>query len=270
MRIFAISLIKNEADIIKYSLTKASKWADKVFVYDNGSTDETWQIVNDLAKANNAIVPWKSQLKPYSDGLRAEVFNEFRYVAAKGDWWCFILDADELYIDEPREFLRQVPPKYHVVKTESFEYKLTIEDVAEYDFENRFPEDLPKIKYYSPGTYSERRFFRHRDRLVWPLTNKFPDHVGIVYPKGIRLKHFQYRSPDQVKQRVATRIQATKDGYKFFKKDNVETWKNKLVSRAELIKETPEFKRKYYRDSHILPWYRNYFRIIMHTLGVYP
>ena len=40
MKIHAISVIKNEADIIAHNLTKAAKWAHKIYVLDNGSTDD--------------------------------------------------------------------------------------------------------------------------------------------------------------------------------------------------------------------------------------
>lgn len=269
MKIFGICLIKNEIDIIEYCLSETSKYTDVIIVYDNGSTDGTWELVQELAKKNDKIIPWKSDGKPYHDGLRAEAFKEFRHLSKKGDWWSFI-DADEFYIDEPRQFLMDTPKKYHVVKTESFEYKMTFEDVEEFEFQNHFPEDLDKIKYYNPRTYSERRFFRYRPRLVWPEDRKYPLHVGIISPKNIRLQHFQYRSPQQIKSRVQTRIQATKDGYKHFGRDNVEDWKEKLVHRKELIKETPEFKREWIYDVNIKPWHRNLINRVLHTIGYYP
>src|SRR5687768_11826297 len=108
MRIFGICLVKNEADIIAFSLQKASEWAHKIFVYDNGSTDGTWEAVQELAKTNDKIIPWKSEAKPFRDGLRGEVFNEFRHLAQKGDWWCCRLDSDEFYLDDPREVLSKV------------------------------------------------------------------------------------------------------------------------------------------------------------------
>ena len=58
MKIYAISLIKNEADIIEKNLIEASKWCDKIFVYDNGSTDGTWEIVKSLS--SNKIIPFKT------------------------------------------------------------------------------------------------------------------------------------------------------------------------------------------------------------------
>jgi hypothetical protein len=33
--------------------------------------------------------------------MRLELLNQYRASASDGDWWC-ILDADEIYIDDPR------------------------------------------------------------------------------------------------------------------------------------------------------------------------
>jgi glycosyltransferase involved in cell wall biosynthesis len=271
MRIFGICLIKNEADIIEYCLKEALKWADKIFVYDNGSTDGTWEIVQRIAALSNKVVAWKSEYKPYHDGLRAEVYNEFKHLAKKGDWWAFI-DADEFFIDDPRAFLSTIPGIYHIVKTESFEYCITYEDVQEFSYSNRFPEDINKVKYYKPRSYSERRFFRHRDRIKWDPNEKqkCPKYAGVIYPKRIKLKHYQYRSPKQIEKRLDVRKKASKDGYKFFKRDLVEDWKCKLQYRKDMIFETAEYHREAIYDPNIIPWYWQQFKIIMHYLKIYP
>ena len=113
MKIFAIMLVKNEADIVECVIKDAEKWADRIFIMDNGSTDGTWEIVQSLK--NDIVVPWKQDFRPYSNGLRADVFNEFRQEASDGDWWCFKLDADEFYYDNPKEFLAKIPKKYSLV-----------------------------------------------------------------------------------------------------------------------------------------------------------
>lgn len=50
-------LVKNEADIVGYVLKEAEKWADKIFIIDNGSTDGTWEIIKSMK--NEIITPWK-------------------------------------------------------------------------------------------------------------------------------------------------------------------------------------------------------------------
>ena len=107
-------LVKNEADIVANVIKDAEKWADRIFIMDNGSTDGTWEIVQSLK--NDIVVPWKQDFRPYSNGLRADVFNEFRHEASDGDWWCFKLDADEFYYDNPKEFLAKMNIQYQAIK----------------------------------------------------------------------------------------------------------------------------------------------------------
>jgi len=262
--------VKNEADVIEYSLQESSKWADKIFVYDNGSSDGTWEIIKNLANVNQVIIPWKSESKPFRDGLRAEIFNNFRSFAKNGDWWCCRMDSDEFYIDNPRKILSKVPKNYHVVTSMHFEYKLTFEDLNEYQFVGKFPKDMDHLKYYSKKITSETRFFKHRDRLQWPTEMGYPKHKGIIWSEKIRIKHYQYRSPDQIQKRLAVRRQATLEGYKHFKRDDKLDWKEKLISRTELIRETPKFQVGYIQDPNRIPWHRLFLRKLLHFLKIYP
>src|SRR5438270_838012 len=111
MGIYAISLVKNEADIIAQNLIAASHWAEAIFVLDNGSSDGTWEMVQALANRNSAIVPFRQDAQPFRDSMRSDVLRVFSSRARSGDWWC-ILDADEFYVDvDPRHFLARVPAR---------------------------------------------------------------------------------------------------------------------------------------------------------------
>lgn len=273
MKIFGICLVKNEADIIEYCLNESSKWAHKIFVYDNGSDDNTWEIVCEMAKSNPAIVPYKKEALPFRDELRAKVFNEYRHLAEEGDWWCFRLDSDEFYIDDPREFLEKVPSRYHLVAKASFDYRLTHEDLTEFEFEDKSPHDALQLKYYNPLLYTEKRFFRYRKRLTWLESKGSPTHVGILYPHFIRQKHLQHRSPNQVQSRLDKKKQATQDGYLFFKNhDSESSWREILEYRKNLIRESDEWINSGYKYPNLYKksWSRNLFENVMHFLKIYP
>ena len=66
MHIHGLCIVKNEADILRQSLQAARAWCDAIYVLDNGSSDGTWELVQDLARDDPAIVPWKQ------DGLSAK------------------------------------------------------------------------------------------------------------------------------------------------------------------------------------------------------
>ena len=108
MNIFGLYLVKNEADIIRLSLEESLRWCDRIFVFDNGSTDATWDIARNFATRDPRVVPFKQDAKPFDDALRAEIFNQYRSEASFGDWWCR-LDADEFYVKSGEEMARLFP-----------------------------------------------------------------------------------------------------------------------------------------------------------------
>lgn len=268
MKIFVISLVKNEADIIAYNLEQASKWANKIFVLDNGSTDGTWEIVQSMQ--NDTITAWKQDFQVYDESMRATVFNHFRHLSQEGDWWCIKLDADEFYLNDPRTFLATVPKRYHVVFHDSIEFQLTHEDLEEYSFGNSFEQDIQKYRYYLPTTWAEIAFFRYRNRLQWLEDKPCPRHIGLFYQKKIRLKHYQYRSPQQIQKRIASRRKAMEAGYwVHLPADN---WQQVLRHRKELLKMEGGADIETYgcRNSHRNRWPALVVKTVLHGLGVWP
>lgn len=172
---------------------------------DNGSTDGTWEICKSLA--DNIVVPWKQDFRPYSNGLRADVFNNFKNESEEGDWWCFKLDADEFYYDNPKEFLARVPKKYSLVAKKSLDYVLTKQDVEKYNFTGDFEKDKIHITHLKNSCWSEPRFFRYRKSLKWEFaeTSHYPKYAGLLYTKLILVKHYQFRSPSQMQARLDLR-----------------------------------------------------------------
>src|SRR5688500_16851086 len=104
MKIHAICVVKNEADIIEETLRAAASWANWIYVLDNGSHDGTWEAVQRLAAEVPSVVPYKQDRRPFDFELRGDLLRHYVGRAKRGDWWC-ILDADEIYIDDPRQFL---------------------------------------------------------------------------------------------------------------------------------------------------------------------
>ena len=235
MKIYAICLVKNEVDVLARCLNSATAWAEKVIVYDNGSTDGTWELAQQLAQENPTIIAWKQDDKAFYEGLRGEAFDAFRHLAKEGDWWCFRLDADEFYPENPREQLQATPVKYHVVAKKSIQYFVTHEDIAEYDFTRLIPVNFDNIRYYHPKTYTEVRFFRHRQRLKWEPGRDMPRHMGIVSPHMIKVQHFQFRSIPQMMERIETRAAARKQGFYNWDFADNSDWRQLLLSRAETV-----------------------------------
>jgi hypothetical protein len=229
-KIHAICLVKNEVDVIQYALQQAIQWADFIYVYDNGSTDGTWEAVQEIANAQ--IIPWKQDAKPFQESLRGEVFNAFKHRANPGDWWCR-LDSDEFYVQSPKEFLAKVPRTCHVVWGIAIEYYLSQDDVHSLNFQGDIANLLPALRLYKAEN-SEARFFRHRDQMTWLPEAAWPNHMGIVYPERILYKHYKYRSPQQIQKRLETRQKARERGFPGWDHATAASWQETLVNPADL------------------------------------
>ncbi|WP_206750684.1 glycosyltransferase family 2 protein [Rathayibacter tanaceti] len=220
MRIFAAMTVKDEADIVADVITAATAWADLVIVMDNGSTDGTWEILERLAADDDKVVLWGRFLGRFRDSLRQQIFADFRHLSEPGDWWCR-LDADEFYLDDPREFLQALPARTDHVLSASFQFFLTEEDVAR---EQATGPDYSAMSWYLCN-HSEIRFMRHLARTVWPPSAVWP--IGLAHPAStrIRLKHYQYRTAQQVEGRIALRAESGPGSTLFVhEKGSAEQW----------------------------------------------
>lgn len=214
MKIHGLCLVKNEADVLQETLLSALHWCDHIYVFDNGSNDGTWELVKDIAKQHLQIVPYKQDDVLYSNGLRADIFNAFRSNAGPQDWWC-ALDADEFYIDDPRIFLTKISNRFQTVWSASLNYYFTDHDVNSCEQDPIKFLETPvqqRLRYYF-NNWGELRFFRHTDDIVWTRNQGgFPPAMfaAHAYPVRIWLKHYQYRSPEQIERRLHTRRPAMK------------------------------------------------------------
>lgn len=274
MRIHGLYLVKNEADIVRLSLRESARWCDQIYVFDNGSTDGTWEIVHEMSKKLPAVIPFKQDGRPFDDSLRAEIFNAFRDKAEPGDWWCR-LDADELYVDDPKTFLSSVSQAHHVVWGAMLQYFLTTEDLARFSAadETSPPEMmLNNLPRYYQAKGGEPRFFRHRPRLEWP-PGAWPLHLGLVEPRRIRVKHLQYRSPAQIQRRLDTRRQAAAAGWQHFGHSLETDWKQKIsqtdrlqLDRNDGVYATDESAPRI----HLEPAWQRLVKRFMHGFGFWP
>jgi len=274
MKIHGLCLIKNEADIVGYSLLENARWCDFIYVYDNGSTDGTMERVNELAKRCPQIIPFGTCTKPFSDSLRADVFNHFKSRVAPGDWWCR-LDADEIYVGDVRAFLDRLPRHLHVVWSIYIQFYLTELDLPRlepFSEQPAFDVNRDNLPRYYRADYAEPKFFRHRPGLRWN-GGSWPDHVGLVAPDMLRHRHYQYRSPGQIEMRLRTRREAAAQGWAHFPHSLTHGWRDKIERSEKLHLDTGD--DRYVIEDTGLPrhlesgWHRAVKRC-MHGLGVWP
>jgi Glycosyl transferase family 2 len=264
MKIHGMCLVKNEADVVQECLISALQWCDFIYIFDNGSNDRSWDLVKELAKEHSEIVPYKQDDVMYCNGLRADIFNAFRSNASPRDWWCK-LDADEFYIDDPRVFLAKVPDQYQTVWSASFAYYFTDEDVILYKGDPVAYLKTPietRLRYYL-NNWGELRFFRHNDDIRWTREHGFPEAVygALAYPVRIWLKHYQYRSPEQIQQRLLTRRAAIEAGNGFIH-EAVTNWATTVTGArdapADLSGFRPEFAGTLWEERIVPAAFLNY------------
>jgi hypothetical protein len=230
VQIHGLCLVKNESDIIRQGLQAARAWCDWIYVLDNGSTDGTWETVQELARQDEGIVPWKQADVPFHDGLRAEIFHAFADRAQPGDWWARV-DPDEFYVDDPREFLANVSPRDGCVWYASLSFYFSTEEARRYRANPEdFADDVPiteKCRHYF-NHWSETRFVRHEALHPWPPgTLGWPEGIEKrvrTHRRRILCRHFSYRSPQQIERRLATRAPNALTGQ--FSHEGIKDWRS--------------------------------------------
>lgn len=204
MKIHCLCLIKNEADILEECINSALGWADTIVIADNGSSDGTLEVIAKLAE-NPKIITLQGFNVPFRDNLRAKMFHQVKHIAHKGDWWCR-LDADEIYIDEPRSFLADLPQYIDTVWSSHFNYRFTGHDLDRYLADPEKFSSIPvtgRLRHYL-NDGSEPRFVRVRFPYVWNWA--WPTYRFFSASQRIKLRQYQYRSPEQITSRIKTRV----------------------------------------------------------------
>lgn len=208
MKIFAICMVKNEVDVIENVINSALKWADKVLIADHMSTDGTWELIDRKIRKFKNVEVFGRVNEEFQDGLRGVIYKKYNHLASEGDWWCR-LDADEIYIDNPRDFIKKIPSYISVIRGAKFQYYFTDIDNESYTSDpERYLNGnaILNLKYYACNE-SETRFVKHKNKH-WNIDNLWPDTEwpNLIFKKHIRLKHFQYRNPKQIQLRIDERL----------------------------------------------------------------
>jgi hypothetical protein len=103
MEIVGLMLVRNEADILRVNvLHHLAQGIDRFLIVDNGSTDGTDRVLQELARGGR--VHWRRQVGPYR---QAEMTTELaRQAWRNGADWVIPIDADEFWYAPGRNFRR--------------------------------------------------------------------------------------------------------------------------------------------------------------------
>ncbi|KQR72130.1 glycosyltransferase family 2 protein [Pedobacter sp. Leaf176] len=158
MKLIACIPLKNEAWVIKYTLSALSEFVDEIIALDDGSSDDSIKILESYPKVTQII-----KNKPRSDKFRNEPLNWNRLTKAaieRGADWIFYTDADEMV--EPR-IKDEIRVMMEAKDVDVYQFK-KISPWRGYDF-YRSESD----KWVSPAkNVLNPILIRATERLTWP------------------------------------------------------------------------------------------------------
>jgi glycosyltransferase involved in cell wall biosynthesis len=213
MKFHVLLPVRDEADIIRQCFDHALKWADAIYVFDTGSVDNTWEIVQEFASRDRRVVTMRKESVYFSETrLRGYMFHVTRQQMYDGDWF-LRMDADEFHHISPPEFVENWMGKNETVAYHQYyDFRLLQSEV---DAWNRGEETLrdrqrpieERRRHYSISNYAEPRLCRYRCTLQWPPTVSFPFNAGFVARERLPIRHYPHRDPIQLERRC--RLRAT-------------------------------------------------------------
>jgi hypothetical protein len=211
MRFHSLMLLRDEEDIIAESLTHLLSWVDVLHVYDLGSTDATWDIVQDFASQDCRIVPFKREPTVFNDCLRCILFDRLRSGFEEDDWIVKI-DADEFYPVPPPQFVKdRLLPAEGMVYLQWYFFRMTTAEAAAYESgavsiaADRLRPIGQRRRHYKISQFSEPRMFRYRPTMRWPHTTHWPYNAGLLARERLPILHYPHRDPLQMARRFALR-----------------------------------------------------------------
>jgi len=203
--------VRDEADIIGQSLDHLLRWADSIYVFDNGSIDNTWEIVRDFAGRDRRIVPLKKDHVYFSDTeVRGWIFHQARKSMREGDWFLRV-DADEFHHLPPPEFVRTRLRKHEtIVWHQYYDFRLTDSEARAWEAgkESRADRQRPiedRRRCFTASVYSEPRLCRYRETMQWPISHSFPYNAGFQARERLPIRHYPHRDPVQLSRRCRLR-----------------------------------------------------------------
>lgn len=191
MSVFAVSMVKDEADVIEGTLRHlADEQIDAIIVADNGSTDGTRGILNDLSKELPLTVLDDPDVAYYQSHKMSFLA---RMAAERGATWVVPFDADEVWVFRGDHIGPELDAcTADIVTAELFNHFPSAIDPQDSDpfrsivWRQRHPAPLPKVA------------FRANEKALVHQGNHGVDLPGEpVSIPGLEIRHFPYRSAEQ-------------------------------------------------------------------------
>jgi glycosyltransferase involved in cell wall biosynthesis len=211
MKFHALLPVRDEADIMRQCLEHALIWADAIYVFDTGSVDNTWEIVQELATRSRRVIPICKEPVYFSETrLRGYMFHVARQNMRDDDWFLRV-DADEFHHISPPEFVKNWMGKHEsVAYHQYYDFRLLQSEVDAWNHGGETLRDRQRPieerrRHYTISKYAEPRLCRYRSTMQWPPNVSFPFNAGFVARERLPIRHYPHRDPVQLERRCRLR-----------------------------------------------------------------
>lgn len=207
MKVNAICIVKNEVDVVAETLLNAMQFCHKIYLFDNGSDDGTWELVQTLAAKHPQIEIAARSHEVFKNQLRNRVYNLYHQLYSANDWW-YILDADEMLTQSPKPYLQDANRKgKDCMYVWMAQFYFTDKDQQHYAREDKSQPVSERRRYYRVN-WREPRFFRNDPQQQWSedVSGRFPPFSGKTHSNNLICRHYAQRTPEQIRQRNQLRI----------------------------------------------------------------
>lgn len=197
----AVSMVRDEGDIIEYAVRRMAGQVDFLIVADNLSSDGTGEILATLADELPLTIVYDPD-PGYYQSLKMTRLAET--AAASGATWIVPFDADEVWLPRtgPRiaDILTGLPGEVLIAEAPLFDHVTTDQDPPVVDPHTR-------IGWHRPAPTPLRKVaVRWREGLAIHQGNHAADFHGVQHPPAVtnalEVRHFPYRSVDQFVSKV--------------------------------------------------------------------
>lgn len=206
----ALMLLRDEGDIIAQTLEHLLTWCDSLFIYDTGSIDNSWEVVNERARRDRRIVPVARESVLYTDGIRGWLLDRFRSRFHPGDWIARV-DADEFYHIPPPQFIEErVSRAEGRIRARLHDFVITRRELKAWQdggetLADRSRPIEERRRFFRFDDYPEQRLFRYRRTMRWSTDRHNPFNAGLLACERIPIRHYRARDPVQLQTRCALR-----------------------------------------------------------------
>lgn len=262
MKFHTLLPVRDEADIIGQCLQHLLTWADSIYVFDTGSVDNSWEIVQDFASKDKRIIPIRKEPVYFSETrLRGYMFNVARQQMQDGDWFLRV-DADEFHHILPPEFVKTyLKPHETIVYHQYYDFQFTEAELKAWEEGKETLADRQRPieqrrRYFTPSIYSEPRLCKYRSTMQWSEAVSFPYNAGFLAKERLPIRHYPHRDPVQLARRYKLRaiMMADETNRKNWSKPEQHHWSEADWRKVVMSNNNPDLK--YWEEGEELPRYQ--------------